>query len=124
MKETGALARISNRYDYEFLPPDCGDAAGEPLGFNNCFTAFLVLIFGILVGILLFGIEVFSKAMRLEIPCLSWYDTYKDDAIEELPDFQDLSLEWKAVFDKLIFERNSARKSLNEMKAELSQMNE
>ena len=46
MKETGALKKILNKYETD--TPVCPDGSGKPLGFESCFTAFLVLLSGII----------------------------------------------------------------------------
>ena len=56
LKENGALERIFKKW--EPLPPACEDQTGQPLGFNNCLTCFLVMVFGAGLGIIIFGIEV------------------------------------------------------------------
>ena len=56
LRETGALERIFKKW--EPLPPACEDQTGQPLGFNNCLTCFLVMVFGAGLGIIIFGIEV------------------------------------------------------------------
>ena len=49
MREKGSLKEILEKY--EPPPQICPDASGLPLGFESCFTAFLVLIMGLLTGI-------------------------------------------------------------------------
>ena len=45
MKEKGSLKQILNKYETD--TPVCPDGSGKPLGFESCFTAFLVLLSGI-----------------------------------------------------------------------------
>ena len=44
MKEKGSLKQILNKYETD--TPVCPDGSGKPLGFESCFTAFLVLLSG------------------------------------------------------------------------------
>ena len=56
LRENGALERIFKKW--EPLPPTCEDKTGEPLGFKNCLTSFLVMIIGGGLGIIILCIEV------------------------------------------------------------------
>ena len=56
LKENGALERIFKKW--EPLPPTCEDQTGQPLGFSNCLTCFLVMVVGAGLGIIILGIEV------------------------------------------------------------------
>ena len=42
MREKGSLNQILKKY--EAAPQVCPDSSGLPLGFDSCFTAFLLLI--------------------------------------------------------------------------------
>lgn len=55
LKENGALERIFKKW--EPLPPKCEDKTGQPLGFRNCLTCFLVMVVGAGLGIIILGIE-------------------------------------------------------------------
>ena len=47
IKEKGALKQILNKYETD--APVCPDGSGKPLGFESCFTAFLVLLTGSII---------------------------------------------------------------------------
>ena len=49
--EEGIVDKIKEKY--RTLPPDCGNSAGKPLGFTNCFTAFLPLVFGTIIALII-----------------------------------------------------------------------
>lgn len=68
MKEKGLSEQILAKYD----PGEqiCQDSSGEPIGFDSCFTAFLALIGGLGLGLILFLVE--SMAPNLSL--LQMYD--------------------------------------------------
>lgn len=49
--EEGIVDKIKEKY--RTLPPDCGNSAGKPLGFTNCFTAFLPLVLGTIIALII-----------------------------------------------------------------------
>ena len=51
MREKGSLKQILEKYSAG--PQICPDASGLPLGFDSCFTAFLILIGGFFIGFIL-----------------------------------------------------------------------
>ena len=55
LREKGALKQILNKYESE--EQDCLDMSGQPLGFDSCFTAFLALIGGLMIGIIMMILE-------------------------------------------------------------------
>ena len=57
--EKGNWNAIINRYEPK--PQICPDMSGKPIEFPNCFTAFLILIFGAISAFLLFGLEFVMK---------------------------------------------------------------
>ena len=77
MREKGALQQIMKHYQPD--PQDCGDDTGRPLGFNNCITAFLVPIAGMILAMILFLIETVSVACGVKIPMLEWYGCKKKE---------------------------------------------
>ena len=68
MKEKGLSEQILAKYD----PGDqiCPDSSGQPIGFDSCFTAFLALIGGLGLGLILFLIEFMAPNVSL----LQMYD--------------------------------------------------
>ena len=54
------------------------------MGFASSFTAFLVLLGGICLGIMLFVIECISKHTKLDIPLLDIYDRKDNIELDEL----------------------------------------
>ena len=61
MREKGRLEKIM--LDYEVVDQVCPDLSGLPIGFDSCFTAFLVLLVGMAVGLISFCLECFSRFM-------------------------------------------------------------
>ena len=59
MREKGTLEKIM--LDYEVADQVCPDLSGLPIGFDSCFTAFLVLLVGMAVGLISFCLEFFSR---------------------------------------------------------------
>ena len=60
---------------YEPRAQQCPDLNGLPIGFNNCFTAFLALLGGMSLGLILFIIEHFSMILfKSHIGILETYD--------------------------------------------------
>ena len=59
MREKGTLEKIM--LDYEVADQVCPDLSGLPIGFDSCFTAFLVLLVGMAVGLILLCLECFSR---------------------------------------------------------------
>lgn len=51
MKESGTFQKIANSYAGD--PQRCADTSGEALDMNQCFTAFVVLLIGGGMGLLL-----------------------------------------------------------------------
>ena len=70
MREKGALKQILNKYESE--EQDCLDMSGQPLGFDSCFTAFLALIGGLMIGLILMILE-FVSGHEKSIPFLDSY---------------------------------------------------
>ena len=72
MKEKGSLKQIQDK----FAPPPqfCPDVTGQPLGFESCFTAFLILIGGLVIGLMLLAIELCSKISGGNYHWLQTYD--------------------------------------------------
>ena len=59
MREKGSLKQILDKY--ESPPQVCPDYNGKPLGFGAVFTSFGILAVGVILGIVLFLLEGFSK---------------------------------------------------------------
>ena len=57
--EKGSWDAITNKYAPK--PQICPDNSGKPIDFSNCFTAFLILISGTVLALLLFGLEFATK---------------------------------------------------------------
>ena len=51
MKESGTFHKIANSYAGESKA--CADTSGDPLDMNQCFTAFVILLIGGGMGLLL-----------------------------------------------------------------------
>ena len=50
MKERGTTKQILDKYEAE--KQVCPDYSGKPLGFGQCFTAFIMLIGGVFLGLM------------------------------------------------------------------------
>ena len=72
MEEKGAMSQIRNKY--ESPTQVCPDKDGKPLGYESCFMAFLALLWGIGISLILLVVECFSKWTKVNIPCLVMYD--------------------------------------------------
>ncbi len=59
MREKGALKQILNKYTAG--PQICPDYSGKAIGFDNCFTAFAVLLGGLVLGFVLMIFEWLFK---------------------------------------------------------------
>ena len=75
MREKGTLKKILNKY--QAAPQVCPDSSGLPLGFESVFTAFLLLVGGIILGSILFCIECYSRISGTSVPFLEIYDKSK-----------------------------------------------
>ena len=75
MREKGTLKKILNKY--QAAPQVCPDSSGLPLGFESVFTAFLLLVGGIILGLILFCIECYSRMSGTHVPFLEIYDKSK-----------------------------------------------
>ena len=53
MKERGTIGKILKKYEAE--DQVCPDYSGKPLGFGQCFTAFIALLIGMGIGLILFA---------------------------------------------------------------------
>jgi hypothetical protein len=89
--ETGSLEKILK--SYESPPQLCSDSSGKPIGFDNCFTAFIALFVGITFGLVYFVIELCSKCTGIELAFMEGYDK-KDHEIRH-PDKWSKLLEHK-----------------------------
>ena len=81
MREKGSMKQILDKYEPQ--PQVCPDYSGQPLGFGACFTAFLVLVFGAGLALILFVVESFGAILGLNMPFLSMY------GMKDFPDFNE-----------------------------------
>ena len=72
MRENGKLGKIL--LEYEASPQVCPDSSGLPLGFESCFTAFLLLLAGMSMGVILFCLEFSSRICGTNFIFLEMYD--------------------------------------------------
>jgi len=61
MRERGALNQIIKKYKAQ--PQACPDFSGKPLGFENCFTAFAIVLGGFSFALLLYLMEMLNKVL-------------------------------------------------------------
>ena len=64
---------------YEAQPQICLDMRGMPIEFANCSIAFLTLIFGLFLGLLLLLLEHLFKSFKQSFPRSYWITTTKVD---------------------------------------------
>ena len=78
LEEKGTSRQILDKYKSE--PQVCIDKSGSPLGFESCFTAFLILCGGGILGCVLFVIEmVFSKFIGFDLSKLYQENMLRND---------------------------------------------
>ena len=70
LREKGALKQILKKY--ESGAQSCPDMSGLPLGFDSCFTAFLALFGGLVLGLITMVLEMVSGQEK-SIPYLDSY---------------------------------------------------
>ena len=99
------MKQILTKYDAQ--PQVCPDYSGKPLGFGACFTAFLVLIFGAGVALILFCVEIIALALGLNFPFLNMY------GVGDMPHFDETN------FRKILMIKDNEIMSL---KNQLSQL--
>ena len=90
----------------------CPDFTGLALELENCFTAFVALAFGMVVGFFLFILECCSSLCKLKLSLLEAYDRGDDDLedinpediqrIVQIKDSIITELEEQAKFSNLI----------------------
>ena len=84
LREKGTARQILSKY--ESGDQICPNYSGLPIGFDSCFTAFLALISGSAVGLILFFIEYLSHeilGLKISILDLYNYDKKRYNTINE-----------------------------------------
>ena len=81
MRENGKLGKIL--LEYEASPQVCPDSSGLPLGFESCFTAFLLLLAGMSMGLILFCLEFSSRICGTNFIFLEMYDRKQQQMIKK-----------------------------------------
>ena len=71
MEENGVISQIRNKYESQ--KQVCPDMSGKPLGLGNCIMAFLSLLCGIGICLILMFVECLSKWANVNI---AWLDMY------------------------------------------------
>jgi hypothetical protein len=106
--EKGNWDAITNRYAPK--PQICLDMSGKPIEFPNCFTAFLILICGVILAFLLFGLEFAMKPFDLIFDVIrkNLGDKSNKDQIRAMDRYQ------------LEFTVNSQKDAMNQMKTKLA----
>ena len=100
MQEKGSLDQILEKY----APATqfCPDLTGKALGFNSCISAFLVLVGGAAIGLILLAIELCSRKTGLNCKWLEWYDKESDvfeDTISNTANKEDPGIHIEKVLD-------------------------
>ena len=106
--EKGNWNAITNRYSPR--PQICPDMSGKPIEFPNCFTAFLILICGVILAFLLFGLEFAMKP----------FDPIFDVIRKNLGDNSNKDQIRAMDRDHLEFIVNSQKDAMYQMKKELA----
>ena len=106
--EKGNWNAITNRYAPK--PQICPDMSGKPIEFANCFTAFLILICGVIFAFLLFGLEFAMKP----------FDPIFDVIRKNLGDNSNKDQIRAMDRDHLEFIVNSQKDAMYQMKKELA----
>ena len=71
MKEKGIFKQIQDKY--EPSPQICPDYSGKSLGVGSVFVAFCVLLFGVGIAVILFGLEKLTKSFGMELFIFNCY---------------------------------------------------
>ena len=110
--EKGSWDAITSKYAPK--PQICPDRSGKPIEFSNCFTAFLILICGAVLALLLFGLEFATKP----------FDHMLDGIRNKLGDSSDDEKHFKSINgmdkDQMVFTIKSQRDTINNMKVEFA----
>ena len=106
--EKGNWNAITNRYAPK--PQICPDMSGKPIEFPNCFTAFLILICGVILAFLLFGLEFAMKP----------FDPIFDVIRKNLGDKSNKDQIRAMDRDQKEFTVNSQKHTMHQMKRELA----
>ena len=76
MEEKGITKQIMEKYDYAL--PTCPDRSGQPLNFNSCFTGFIPLVAGGILGILMLVIEIITNK-SFDVDISKYYENVAAD---------------------------------------------
>ena len=110
--QTGSWDAITNKYEPK--PQICPDKSGKPIEFSNCFTAFLILIVGAALALLLFGLEFATKP----------YDYMLDGMRKKVGDKSNNEKEFNSINgmnkEQMAFTINYQRDVINNMKMVLA----
>ena len=110
--EKGNWNAITNRYAPK--PQICPDMSGKPIEFANCFSAFLILICGVILAFLLFGLEFAMKP----------FDHIFDALRKKLGDKSNKEHQFEKIRamdrSQLEFTVNSQKDEMHQMKKELA----
>ena len=88
---------------------------GKPLGFDGCIMAFLALLGGIGICLILMSVECFSKWIKVNIPWLDMYDR-KDKILPDPLDTQLLLTQLNAENHNLKEENKLLKRDLTQAK--------
>ena len=101
LREKGALKQIANKY--ESGEQVCPDMSGQPLGFDSCFTAFLALIGGLMIGLTLMILEHISGQEK-SIPYLDSYGGTSSNETLDPEQMQNMLAYKNSIIDDLKLE--------------------
>ena len=106
MRDKGMSQKIISKY--EPGTQVCPDSSGLPLGFDNCFTAFLALLGGMSLGLILFVIEHISVILfKTHIGFLESYDKQNFRENDCCGNCQKILMEKEAIIRKLLNTHNT-----------------
>ena len=105
MRDKGIYQKIISKY--EPGPQICPDSSGLPIGFENCFTAFLCLLGGMAIGLILFIIEYVSlHILKRHIGILESYDKTAPRKNDCCKTCQEMIMEKEALLRTMMNKQN------------------
>ena len=111
MKEKGSFNQILKKYQVQ--PQVCPDSSGKPLSFGSCFTSFGFLVFGAILAIILFIIELIGGYIIGDnIAILNSYGII-DSAIQDPDLTKDAELNYLRHENKILREKLGEGKKIS-----------
>ena len=88
--------------DYAPNLPACPDNSGKALGFNSCLTAFIILLGGLSIALILFLYELISRILGYNIGLIENYNVREEEPYvqELLEDIKMLKIKVKRIYSE------------------------